>query len=72
MDNYCLVIAGEKSGEEHFLSFMDDLKKSIRGDIKFFGVGGDELEKTGMELIYPILDLSQLKMWLILFFQHPK
>jgi lipid-A-disaccharide synthase len=60
MDNYCLVVAGEKSGEEHFLSFMDDLKQNIKGDVKFFGVGGDILKDQGMELVYHLRDFSSM------------
>lgn len=53
----CLIIAGEKSGEEHALSFLSSLKESSP-DCKFWGVGGDELQKEGMELIYHLRDFS--------------
>ncbi|MBC7429096.1 MAG: lipid-A-disaccharide synthase [Bacteriovorax sp.] len=53
----CLIIAGEKSGEEHTLSFFNDLKKASPGTI-FFGVGGDELKKEGLELLYHLNDFS--------------
>lgn len=55
--NSCLLIAGEKSGEEHALSFYRDLKEKCP-HVDFFGVGGDELEKEGMELIYHLKDFS--------------
>lgn len=53
----CLIIAGEKSGEEHALSFFSDLKK-YSPETKFFGVGGDELKHEGLELLYHLNDFS--------------
>ncbi len=53
----CLIIAGEKSGEEHALSFLKSLKDSSP-DCNFWGVGGDELQKEGVELIYHLRDFS--------------
>lgn len=55
--NSCLIIAGEKSGEEHALSFFSELKKKTT-DIHFYGVGGDELEHEGLELLYHLKDFS--------------
>ncbi len=60
MTNYCLVVAGEKSGEEHFLSFIKSLKHNVKEDLKFFGVGGDELRRQEMELIYHLKDFSSI------------
>lgn len=53
----CLIIAGEKSGEEHALSFMQSLKDTCP-DCSFWGVGGDELKSEGIELIYHLRDFS--------------
>jgi lipid-A-disaccharide synthase len=53
----CLIIAGEKSGEEHCLSFFNGLKQQCP-EVDFFGVGGDELESEGMKLIYHLKDFS--------------
>ncbi|MFL5785723.1 MAG: lipid-A-disaccharide synthase [Bacteriovoracaceae bacterium] len=55
----CLIIAGEKSGEEHALSFFPELVK-LCPDTKFFGVGGDDLEKLGVELLYHLKDFSSM------------
>ncbi|MFA6236553.1 MAG: lipid-A-disaccharide synthase [Bacteriovorax sp.] len=55
--NTCLIIAGEKSGEEHALSFFKELKFASP-DTRFFGVGGDALEASGLELIYHLKDFS--------------
>lgn len=57
MTKSCLIIAGEKSGEEHTLSFFADLKKSSP-ETQFFGVGGDELKQSGLELLYHLNDFS--------------
>ncbi len=53
----CLLITGEKSGEEHALSFFEELKKNS-SDTHFFGVGGDELREKGLELLYHLNDFS--------------
>jgi lipid-A-disaccharide synthase len=53
----CLIITGEKSGEEHALSFFKELKFASAGT-KFFGVGGTDLESQGLELLYHLKDFS--------------
>jgi lipid-A-disaccharide synthase len=55
----CLLIAGEKSGEEHALSFFPELKK-LSPETHFYGVGGDELAAHGMELLYHLKDFSSM------------
>jgi lipid-A-disaccharide synthase len=55
----CLLIAGEKSGEEHAMSFFPELTK-LCPDVKFYGVGGDELNAHGMELLYHLKDFSSM------------
>ncbi len=53
----CLIIAGEKSGEEHTLSFFPSMKLA-NPEIDFYGVGGDELKAQGLELLYHLNDFS--------------
>ncbi len=53
----CLIIAGEKSGEEHALSFIGKIKEKIPS-IHFWGIGGEQLAKEGVELIYNLNDFS--------------
>ncbi|MDO9183572.1 MAG: lipid-A-disaccharide synthase [Bacteriovorax sp.] len=53
----CLIITGEKSGEEHALSFFKELKFNSP-DTKFFGVGGSDLQAQGVELLYNLKDFS--------------
>ncbi|MFA5582828.1 MAG: lipid-A-disaccharide synthase [Bacteriovoracaceae bacterium] len=55
----CLIIAGEKSGEEHAMSFFPELK-ALSPDTQFFGVGGEDLEKEGVELLYHLKDFSSM------------
>lgn len=57
MNKSCLIIAGEKSGEEHALSFFSDLKEKSP-DTQFYGVGGEELKASGLELLYHLNDFS--------------
>jgi lipid-A-disaccharide synthase len=53
----CLIIAGERSGEDHALSFFAELKQ-LCPDTSFYGVGGKRLQENGVELIYDLKDFS--------------
>lgn len=53
----CLIIAGEKSGEEHAISFYETLTRK-NPDCKFFGVAGDLLNEKGFDSIYHLNDFS--------------
>ena len=55
----CLIVAGEKSGEEHVESFYDDLIARCP-QTSFYGVGGDALASKGFELLYHLRDFSTL------------
>jgi len=55
-----LVIAGEKSGENHFMSFYRDLIEMSDQPLHFFGIGGDEMEREGVELIYHYRNFSAM------------
>lgn len=57
VEESCLIIAGEKSGEEHAMSFLPELM-SKRPEMKFFGVGGEEMQELGVELRYHLKDFS--------------
>ncbi len=57
--NSCLLIAGEKSGEEHAMSFFPELRR-LCPDVVFYGVGGDDLKASGMELLYHLKDFSSM------------
>jgi lipid-A-disaccharide synthase len=57
LNTSCLIIAGEKSGEEHAMSFFPKLKEANPQTL-FFGVGGSELQNAGLELIYHLNEFS--------------
>lgn len=53
----CLIIAGEKSGEEHAISFFDDISSDCK-NLEFWGVGGELLKEKGVSLLYHLKDFS--------------
>ena len=55
--NSCLIIAGEKSGEDHAMTFLPELMK-LSPNCKFYGVGGKRLEDLDVELLYHLKDFS--------------
>lgn len=57
LNQSCLIVAGEKSGEEHTLSFLPEVQQHLP-NAKFWGVGGDQLKDRGMELLYHLKDFS--------------
>ncbi|MBL6989807.1 MAG: lipid-A-disaccharide synthase [Bacteriovoracaceae bacterium] len=57
MKSNCLIVVGEKSGEELCLNFFKQLKANCPA-VHFWGVGGDILEQEGMELLYHLKDFS--------------
>lgn len=59
MNENCLIIAGEKSGEDHSMTFLPQIQEQ-NPDVKFFGVGGDKLEAQGVELLYTTTDFSSV------------
>ena len=57
--NNLLIVAGEKSGEEHLLSFFPSLKKNLK-NWSYWGVGGDLTEEAGVELMYHLKDFGSM------------
>lgn len=53
----CLIIAGEKSGEDHAMTFLPEIQKQLP-DFHFYGVGGDRFRDIGVELLYHTKDFS--------------
>lgn len=53
----CLIIAGEKSGEEHAMSFLPTILK-MNPELEFFGVGGDEMKDCGVHLDFHLKEFS--------------
>lgn len=54
-----LVIAGEKSAEEHFVSMYGDIISS-NSEIHFYGVGGNEMKSLGIDCIYDLSSFSSM------------
>ena len=52
-----LLVAGEVSGDLHGSHLVQAIR-SIDPEIRFFGVGGEGLEKVGMRILYPSQSLS--------------
>lgn len=48
-----MLIAGEASGDMYGSYLAKEIKK-IREDINLFGMGGDMMEKEGVEILFPI------------------
>lgn len=53
----CLVIAGEKSAEEHAMTFLPALMERFE-EMTFWGVGGSQMEALGVECLYKLEDFS--------------
>jgi len=54
-----MIIAGEVSGDLHGASLVDELKK-IDKDLIIYGIGGDRMQQSGVELIYHINKMAFL------------
>ena len=52
-----LLVAGEVSGDLHGSHLVQAIR-SVDPEIRFFGVGGEGLEKVGMKILYPSQSLS--------------
>lgn len=57
MNKNCLIVAGEKSGEEHLQTIFPALKNLVP-EVAFWGIGGDQLKSLQVELIYHLKDFS--------------
>lgn len=51
------MVAGEASGDLHGALLIEELKKR-RPDFSFYGIGGDRMQKQGVELLYHARDLA--------------
>lgn len=52
-----LIIAGENSGEKYGARLVHEFKK-IHPSFSFFGIGGKEMEKKGVDLLFSVRDLA--------------
>lgn len=51
MNKSVLIIAGEASGDLHGAALIRELKK-LDPELNFYGIGGNKMKSSGMELIY--------------------
>jgi lipid-A-disaccharide synthase len=52
-----LIIAGEASSDMHAANLVNDIK-ALDKDIQFFGLGGKEMQKAGVELYHNIVQFA--------------
>ena len=52
------LIAGEPSGDLLGGRLMAALKSQTRGNVEFLGIGGQNMEKEGLDSLFPIHDIS--------------
>ncbi len=57
-----MVLAGEKSGDQHAAALCRELAK-LRPGLEMFGMGGDEMEAAGVELVERITGHSVVGIW---------
>jgi lipid-A-disaccharide synthase len=59
MPEKIIVIAGETSGDHHAADLVREIKAQ-RPDTEFIGIGGDEMQAQGVELLYHLSQLAVL------------
>lgn len=52
------IIAGEPSGDLLGSRFMRAMVKKTNGQVEFYGVGGESMEKAGLKSLFDISDLA--------------
>jgi len=55
--SFILIIAGENSGEKYGARLVHEFKK-INPSFSFFGIGGQEMEREGVDLLYSIQEMG--------------
>ncbi len=58
---HIMLLAGETSGDAHAAAFVTEIKK-IQPDIEFTGMGGNEMEKAGVNLFFDSTLISVMGM----------
>ena len=52
-----MIVAGEVSGDQHAARLVRDLR-AVRGDVEFFGIGGDALRREGVRTEVDARDMA--------------
>lgn len=57
MNRTLLIIAGETSGDKHAANLVKSLK-SLDGNLRIIGIGGDEMNNCGVKLLHHVSEMS--------------
>jgi len=52
-----LIVAGENSGEKYGADLVHQFKK-LHPSLSFFGIGGNQMEREGVSLLFPVEELA--------------
>jgi len=52
-----MIVAGEMSGDQHAARLVRGLR-AVRGDVKWFGIGGDALRREGVRTVVDARDMA--------------
>lgn len=55
---HVMLVAGEPSGDALGARLMAALRSETGGDIRFSGVGGQNMKREGLDSLFPLEDLS--------------
>ena len=55
--NWIFVSAGEVSGDIHSAGLIKEINK-LTSDFRYIGIGGDNLQIEGVEILYHIRDIA--------------
>ena len=65
MSKRILIVAGEVSGDLHAAGLIQEMLK-LHPNLEFFGIGGEEMKKKGVRLLYHVDQLSFMGFWEVL------
>ncbi len=60
-----MIITGEASGDLHGAGVVKELKQR-NSAIEIYGIGGDRMQREGMQIIYHVRELSVMGFWEVL------
>lgn len=60
------LIAGEPSGDVLAAGLMRSLKRTTGGNVRFAGVGGDQMREEGLESLFPMAEMSVMGIFEVL------
>jgi len=63
--NRILIVAGENSGEKHGAALVRKFK-DLQPSYQFFGIGGEKMAKAGVNILFPIEEMSVMGIFEVL------